>query len=160
MRSNSKESVSRSFTATTWAGNRVHDLMWISWQSDLPSSVLLMTILWLSSRFHLMDGSGLPFALQRSVTLSPSRTMTSLEVSASSIFGGTARSAARQGNGYYYSCQLNINSKASSTWFKCKNFCILANSVAKKVETAKANKVKPSRSLTTLRYTSRLWHDS
>lgn len=109
--------------------------------SDLPSSVLLMTILWLSSRFHLMDGSGLPFALQRSVTLSPSRTMTSLEVSASSILGGTARSVAGQGNGYYYSCQLNINSKASSTWFKCKNFCILANSVAKKVETAQANKI-------------------
>lgn len=87
----------------------------IQWQLNLPSSVLLMTILWLSSRFHLMDGSGLPFALQRRVTLSPSRTMTSLEVSASSMFGGTVRERERErgmkGVGYYYSCRLNINSK-------------------------------------------------
>lgn len=69
------------------------------WQLNLPSSVLLMTILWLSSRFHLIDGSGLPFALQRRVTLSPSRTMTSLEVSASSMFGGTVREKERRGEG-------------------------------------------------------------
>lgn len=96
--------------STRWSG--------IQWQLNLPSSVLLMTILWLSSRFHLIDGSGLPFALQRRVTLSPSRTMTSLEVSASSMFGGTVREKERRGRkrgmkgvGYYYSCRLNINSK-------------------------------------------------
>uniref|UniRef100_A0A1B0C1Z0 Uncharacterized protein n=1 Tax=Glossina palpalis gambiensis TaxID=67801 RepID=A0A1B0C1Z0_9MUSC len=42
-----------------------------------------------SSRFHLIEGSGLPFALHLKVTLSPSRIITSLDVKASSIFGGT-----------------------------------------------------------------------
>uniref|UniRef100_A0A1A9V7E2 Uncharacterized protein n=1 Tax=Glossina austeni TaxID=7395 RepID=A0A1A9V7E2_GLOAU len=44
-----------------------------------------------SSRFHLIEGSGLPFALHLKVTLSPSRIITSLDVKASSIFGGTVQ---------------------------------------------------------------------
>lgn len=56
---------------------------------SLPWAVLFTTIFWPSSLFHLIEGSGLPLALQRSVTLSPSRTIISLDVNASSIFGGT-----------------------------------------------------------------------
>lgn len=50
---------------------------------------LLMDILELSSRFHLMVGLGEPAARHVSVTLAPSRTITSLELSESSIVGGT-----------------------------------------------------------------------
>lgn len=113
--------------STRWSG--------IQWQLNLPSSVLLMTILWLSSRFHLIDGSGLPFALQRRVTLSPSRTMTSLEVSASSMFGGTVREEReKEGSRVLLFMpakhKLKASSSSSRAWFKCKNFCILATSWA------------------------------
>lgn len=48
-----------------------------------------MDIFELSSRFHLTAGSGLPVALHISVTLTPSRTTMSVDVTASSMFGGT-----------------------------------------------------------------------
>lgn len=48
-----------------------------------------MFILALSSRFHLTVGIGLPVARHLSVTFDPSRTMTSLELRESSMFGGT-----------------------------------------------------------------------
>lgn len=48
-----------------------------------------MVILALSSRFHLTVGIGLPVARHLSVTFDPSRTMTSLELRESSMFGGT-----------------------------------------------------------------------
>lgn len=56
----------------------------------LPIKDLLIAILELSSRFHLMVGVGLPVALHFNVMLAPSRTMMSLELSESSMFGGTA----------------------------------------------------------------------
>lgn len=54
-----------------------------------PTNDLLIFILALSSRFHLTVGCGLPVARHFNVTLDPSRTITSLELSESSIFGGT-----------------------------------------------------------------------
>lgn len=48
-----------------------------------------MVISALSSRFHLTLGIGLPVARHLSVTFDPSRTMTSLELRESSMFGGT-----------------------------------------------------------------------
>lgn len=48
-----------------------------------------MAIFSMESRFHLTTGVGLPDALQRNVTFEPSRTITSLELSESSMFGGT-----------------------------------------------------------------------
>lgn len=55
----------------------------------LPTSDLFIAIFSIESRFHLTIGVGLPDARQRSVTLDPSRTITSLELSESSILGGT-----------------------------------------------------------------------
>lgn len=57
--------------------------------SALPDNDLLMFILVLSSRFHLTLGVGDPVALQVNVSLDPSRTITSLLLIESSIFGGT-----------------------------------------------------------------------
>lgn len=59
-------------------------------------SVLLIMILWLSSLFHLTLGCGEPVALQVSVSLAPSRTITSLLLSESSIFGGTETKTKRK----------------------------------------------------------------
>lgn len=56
---------------------------------NLPLVFRSIVIFELSSRFHFTDGSGLPLALHLSVTLDPSRTTTSVDVSASSILGGT-----------------------------------------------------------------------
>lgn len=42
-------------------------------------------------RFHLTEGAGLPVARHFSVTFVPSRATTSVDVMASSMFGGTAR---------------------------------------------------------------------
>lgn len=56
-----------------------------------PVSDLLIDILELSSRFHFTSGAGLPVALHLSIMFSPSRTIMSLELSESSMFGGTAR---------------------------------------------------------------------
>lgn len=58
--------------------------------SHEPFKFLAMDIFELSSRRHLIAGSGLPVALHRSVTLAFSRTITSLDVVESSMFGGTA----------------------------------------------------------------------
>lgn len=60
------------------------------WHS--PAWVLLIDIFVLSSLFHLIDGIGLPVARHFNVTFDPSRTITSLDVIASSIFGGTVMS--------------------------------------------------------------------
>lgn len=57
----------------------------------LPSSVLLMTIFSLSSRFHRIVGVGLPEALQVRVTFAFSRTIASEELWESSILGGTGK---------------------------------------------------------------------
>lgn len=54
-----------------------------------PECPLLMEIFELSSRFHLMVGLGEPLARHVSVTLAPSRTITSLELNESSMVGGT-----------------------------------------------------------------------
>lgn len=48
-----------------------------------------MVILALSSRFHLTVGVGKPVATQVKVSFAPSRTMMSLLLRESSIFGGT-----------------------------------------------------------------------
>lgn len=56
----------------------------------LPISDLFMFIFALSSRFHLTVGIGLPVARHLSVMFDPSRTITSLELNESSMFGGTA----------------------------------------------------------------------
>lgn len=61
----------------------------------LPTSDLFMAIFSIESRFHLTVGVGLPDALQRSVTFEPSRTITSLELSESSIPGGTISDACK-----------------------------------------------------------------
>lgn len=58
----------------------------------LPDNVLLIVILVLSSRFHLTLGVGDPVALQVNVSFAPSRTMTSLLLRESSMFGGTVTS--------------------------------------------------------------------
>lgn len=50
---------------------------------------MLIEIFELLSRFHLTDGTGLPDARHFNVTFAPSRTTTSVDVNASSIFGGT-----------------------------------------------------------------------
>jgi hypothetical protein len=44
-----------------------------------------------SSRFHLTLGSGEPVAMHVSVTFAPSRTITSVLLSASSMLGGTGK---------------------------------------------------------------------
>lgn len=58
--------------------------------SHEPFKFLPRDIFELSSRRHLIAGSGLPVALHRNVTFAFSRTITSLEVVESSMFGGTA----------------------------------------------------------------------
>lgn len=58
-------------------------------QTYLPTSDLFIAIFSIESRFHLTVGVGLPDARHRSVTFEPSRTITSLELSESSMFGGT-----------------------------------------------------------------------
>lgn len=58
-------------------------------RSDLPTSDLFIAIFSMESRFHLTTGVGLPDARHRNVTFEPSRTITSLELSESSMFGGT-----------------------------------------------------------------------
>lgn len=58
-------------------------------RQHLPMWFLLMAIRELSSRFHLIMGRGLPLARHLSEMLAPSRTMTSLELSESSMLGGT-----------------------------------------------------------------------
>lgn len=84
-----KQSVSTSLTLCqveySWTTNR--------------SKFFPMDILELSSRRHLIAGSGLPVARQRNVTFAPSRTITSLEVVESSIFGGTAKGQGVQTTG-------------------------------------------------------------
>lgn len=55
----------------------------------LPTSDLFIAIFSIESRFHLTTGDGLPDARHRNVTFEPSRTITSLELSESSIWGGT-----------------------------------------------------------------------
>lgn len=55
----------------------------------LPIVVLLIVIFSIESLFHLTTGGGLPCARHRNVKLLPSRTITSLELNESSIFGGT-----------------------------------------------------------------------
>lgn len=68
-------------------------LIWNANEKSLPQCVplksLLMEIFELSSRFHLTDGDGLPVARHFSVTLEPSCTTTSVDVSESSMLGGT-----------------------------------------------------------------------
>lgn len=59
-----------------------------------PNGILLDDFLLASEfdnvyRFHLSDGVGLPVARHLSVTLVPSLATTSVDVSESSIFGGT-----------------------------------------------------------------------
>lgn len=54
-----------------------------------------MAIFELSSRFHFTVGVGLPVARHFSVTFDPSRTIISLELSESSIFGGTVHEKKR-----------------------------------------------------------------
>lgn len=61
----------------------------ISFFPYLPTNDLFIAIFSIESRFHLTTGVGLPLALQRSVTFDPSRTIKSLELNESSIFGGT-----------------------------------------------------------------------
>lgn len=61
-----------------------------------PISDLLIAILELSSRFHFTVGAGLPVALHLSIMFSPSRTIMSLELSESSMLGGTARDRGRR----------------------------------------------------------------
>lgn len=58
--------------------------------ADLPTSDLFIEIFSIESRFHLTVGVGLPIARHRSDTFEPSRTITSLELNESSMFGGTA----------------------------------------------------------------------
>lgn len=75
----------------------------------LPISVLLMLMRALLSRFHLMDGNGLPLARQRNVTLEFSRTMTSLELSESSMLGGTLDGDGNCYGNCYYSINHNVD---------------------------------------------------
>lgn len=58
-------------------------------QFNLPTSDLFIEIFSSESRFHFTVGVGDPVARQRSVTFEPSRTITSLELNESSMFGGT-----------------------------------------------------------------------
>lgn len=58
-----------------------------------------------SSRFHLMDGVGLPDARHLSVTLEPSRTITSLDVKESSMLGGTTSNRKKK---YLWIFRLNL----------------------------------------------------
>lgn len=67
-----------------------------------------MAILELSSRFHLTVGVGLPVALHLRVTLEPSRTITSLELSESSMFGGTGTNRNKKENIMYYDLLLHM----------------------------------------------------
>uniref|UniRef100_A0A1A9V9M8 Uncharacterized protein n=1 Tax=Glossina austeni TaxID=7395 RepID=A0A1A9V9M8_GLOAU len=55
----------------------------------VPIRFLLIVIRELSSLFHFITGLGLPVARQRNDIFEPSRTITSLELSESSILGGT-----------------------------------------------------------------------
>lgn len=57
----------------------------------LPTSDLFIAIFSIESRFHFTTGNGLPDARHRNVTFEPSRTITSLELSESSIWGGTKK---------------------------------------------------------------------
>lgn len=56
---------------------------------DLPTSDLFIVIFSNESRFHFTIGIGLPDARHLRLTFDPSRTITSLELNESSIFGGT-----------------------------------------------------------------------
>lgn len=55
----------------------------------LPFKFLVIDILELSSLFHFIDGVGLPEARHLKVTFELSRTIKSLDVIESSMFGGT-----------------------------------------------------------------------
>lgn len=79
----------------------------------LPIVVLLIVIFSNESRFHLTTGGGLPCARHRNVKLFPSRTITSLELRESSIFGGTnwrhTRAGRCAGNSRRIAIQLEWN---------------------------------------------------
>lgn len=86
MRVSSSVCPSHSSTAERGSGS---EGAWVE-GAHVPFRLLPRVILELSSRRHLIAGSGLPDARQRNVTFAPSRTITSLDVIESSMFGGTA----------------------------------------------------------------------
>lgn len=108
---------------------------------NLPTSDLFIEIFSIESRFHLTVGVGLPLARQRNDTFEPSRTITSLELNESSMFGGTVDNKEKEREtkkcinidvDCWFYCVQRIQSettiKTSSTYFNA--FCIVnANDV-------------------------------
>ena len=80
-----------------------------------PISDLLIAILELSSLFHFTVGVGLPVALHLSIMFSPSRTIMSLELSESSMFGGTAIEKREEND---YQLLIIIENKRSQFHFR------------------------------------------